>query len=162
MLHFSRTLDIATCGPSTLNVLYDAGITSIEKLIKLKTNFVSTLERKGEKCSAKLIKEIKDALERITFPKIMSACCSFGEHIGKTVVESFINSFPSYDVQELTAEDIIKERGFGSVKSKRISELLPLFKEWLDRNPMCVPRITMNHQVDRDLEGIPYVILDLK
>lgn len=153
ILHFVKTLKIKSCGKVLINKMYDAGITTIEKFIRVKQDFVQNLERMGEVSAGKVIRETKEALERVSYPIIMFASCIFGELIGDTILESFISAFPMWDVQDITYEDIIKVKGFGPVKSRRIADALPLFKEWLEKNPMCYPKIKTISVEEKDLVG---------
>lgn len=153
LLHFVNTLKVKHCGESTINKLYDTGITTIEKLLRINQESIQKLERKGEKSAVKIIKEFKDALDRVTFPRIMYASCIFGELIGETVLESFVSAFPMWEVEEITSEDIKAVKGFGPVKSKRIAEALPIFRDWISRNQMCYPKARVSEVAVRDLAG---------
>lgn len=151
--HFIKTLKIKHCGPSTIEKLYDSGITNISKFLRLKKEDIIKLERMGDTSSAKLIDEIKNSLKNITFETIMTASGFFGEGLGEELLKLFIQSFPCWITCTPTEEEIMEIHGFGEARSQRIIEGIPLFLEWLDQNRMCYPKENTNINQTKDLVG---------
>lgn len=156
MLHFLKTLKIKTCGPSVLRKLYDAGITDIDKLVKMKVSTIAAIEGRGEVSGLKLAEEIRSGVERTTYPILMAASSIFGEGCGTTIMELFVANFPTWEFDEIKFEDILEKlsgKGIGEIRARQIAENLPAFTTWIRSHPECKPKITKVAAVERDLEG---------
>lgn len=151
MVFFVTSLGIEGCGETTMLKFFEAGITDIGALIRVRADFLEQLERMGEKSSSKLVESIRQALERITYPLLMAASGIFPEGLGKTVMGSFIENFPDWEFRNPTYEEILSKHGFGPVRSEQIAECLPEFKIWLERHPECRPKPKIKRDVPRDL-----------
>lgn len=153
LIHFVKTLKMKHIGGKLITKMYDVlGITNIDKLLRMTREQFATLKKgKAVKSTERFFSEKKKSLDNITFAKIMYATCIFGENIGETVMESFIQAFPMWDVMDISKEEIIAVKGFGPVKSEQIALALPIFKNWIEKNMMCYPKDNEISDLPKDL-----------
>lgn len=156
LLFFVREIKMKHVGPKVIESLYDKlGVHTIDDFLRLSgERFASLKKGDGDKSTERFLSERRNALESLTFARLMSATCIFGELVGETILDKFIDNFPHWETQNnITAEKIESVKDFGKVRAEQISEGLPVFKEWLSRNPMCYPKIAKLEETEQDLLG---------
>jgi DNA ligase (NAD+) len=150
---FIKSMGIKHCGPAFINKSYEAGITNITKLIRIKSSQISELERMGEKSATRIINEIRNALEKCTMPKLMAATSIFGYLCGKQILKTFTILFPDWEMRDISQSEILSRKGFGEKRSFQIANSLPIFKEWIINHPECRPKERVVGSIKQDLIG---------
>jgi DNA ligase (NAD+) len=133
--YFLDSLGIKKFGLITISKLYFSGLTSIGKIIRVTKKQLMLAEHIKETGAIGLLKELHKGIKNATLPKIMKGCCIFGEGIGESILEKFIENFPNWKIMDPTYENIISKADFGPVRSQQIFEMLPKFKIWLSLHP---------------------------
>lgn len=151
--HFLGTIGVKNCGIKTLEKIYDAGFDSVSKLIRVKVKDLVEIEGLGQKSATKLVNAIDESLKRITWAKIMAGCGIFPESIGISRCELFVQTFPNFMFEEITAEEIKSINGFGEILASRMADNLPKFKRWISKNKKCMPIKVEDRNVEKDLSG---------
>ncbi len=153
MNFFLKTLGVKDCGIKRLKMLYENGITKLDKLVRLKEEDMDGLVGFGSKLAPKIVLAIKNGIKRITWSKLMAGSGIFGEGLGEERFEMLISSFPDWRCEDLTPEDLITIPGIGPILSEQISLNLPKFKEWINKNKLCIPGERAKSAVEQDLRG---------
>ena len=152
MQNFVNYLKIDNIGPGNLEKFYNLGIRTIEKLARLKKDDIESI---GNVLSEKIVNSIQTGIANATYPKIMAASGIFGSGYGLETFELLVTNFPTWEFDNLTAQQLLTIHGYGDVKSKMIAEKLPIFKEWISKNSDLRPanRSTVQNTTERDLIG---------
>lgn len=154
MNFFLKTLGVKDCGKKRLKILYDSGITKIDNLITMKRRDLEGLDGFRKTLSKKIIKQIKEAVSVLTWPKLMTATAIFGEGIGEERFQLVLNEIPDWMDKDLTADDFLHIRGIGNVLSEQLEQGFPKFKKWIIRNKNCIPQEEKEERSsNRDLIG---------
>lgn len=159
---FIKSMGIKHCGPAFINKAYDAGITDITKLIRIRDSQITELNRMGEKSATRIINEIKKALENVKFHQLMAATSIFGYLCGKEILKRFILTFKDWEMRDISEQEILSVHNFGVKRSKQISQSLPIFKQWLLDHPECRPREMDIRGIKQDLIGETIVLSGLR
>jgi NAD-dependent DNA ligase len=128
--HFLRVLEVKDCGLETIRKIYNADNLNYNSFLNLQIDKISKIEGLGILSATKIIEEIKNAVQRLTFPKIMYASDILGEGIGEIQCFNYIKHFPSWLHVDYSKEEITEIKGFGPVLSEQFALKIPLFKEW--------------------------------
>jgi len=104
-LHFFLTsIGAKGIGETTMGKMYDAGITSVKKLINMKAEEIAFL---GPKNSEKFTAAIKERLPHMTLPILMAGSGVFGRGLGQTRFEAMLVKYPNLmDLPEVTRNDV--------------------------------------------------------
>ena len=153
MDNFLKVLGIKHCGFKTLEKMYENGINTIDKLVRVRVSDLEGIERMGTKSATRIVDEIREGLSRVTWPKIMAASGIFPELVGVERCEAFITRFPNFRFQEITKSEIIEIHGFGDIMADKMIEGLPKFKRWIEKNDLCKPKVIQIKKKEKTFQG---------
>lgn len=134
LLYFAQTLEISFCGEGTIVRVYDAGITTIPKLLHLSEAFLLENVEGFKKASAsKLVKAISDAVAKATVVQWAVGSGIFGRGIGTKRVELAFTVVPKSLVP--TADLVDKITGLGGwsrESAEGFVSALPEFRSFME------------------------------
>lgn len=151
IVHFFSILNVKHVGEAMIKKLYDKGLTEIEDYLNIDISVFDDIKGLGRKSGAKLIDGLREALENVDYPTLMSASGIFGRGIALQRFNEFVKGVDKW--YEATYEDIIAIKGFGEVLSKMIDQNLNEFIEFVNRNNIVVNE---KDEVKGDLIGQSY------
>ncbi len=82
-----------------------------------------------------LYDELQEGISKVTIAKLMSGSCIFGESIGETLCNKFIENFPNWKIMTPSYSEILTKKDFGPARAILFSTRLDKFKEWLYDHP---------------------------
>lgn len=133
--HFSRTMKIAGLGPGRIKSLVEAGVETVEELIRLTPERLTDIEGFGPNSSAALVKEIRDRIDDVPLPRLVAASNIF-PNIGVSRAEAIFEAVP--EILELTPEEaesrLLLVKGFKKLAGE-FATRIPEFLDWLSRHP---------------------------
>ena len=92
---FFSTLDTKGLGEKNIEKMYEAGLDSIEKI--LKANEIDLLKVDGfkEKTASNLVKNISDSMKDVNLAKLMAASNKLGEGMGERRMKQVLENYPN-------------------------------------------------------------------
>lgn len=137
MKYFFDRLGMKKWGLITIMKLYQAGLTTLDKIIRVTIPQLMEADNIKEKTAQGLLEELHKGLEKATLPKIMAGSCIFGEGIGEGVLQKFIDGIPGWRTRspEILYQEILQLRDFAHERAYAISSNILEFTQWLDSIP---------------------------
>lgn len=136
--HFMKTLKIKSIGSEVISKIFDAGFDSIKKIIKMKPDDISEIERMGDKSSKKICDNIQKAITSSSLEDIMTASCVFGEGFGSVTFKKISKVYDIMELGELPEDQIYEKvvdiRDFGEIRAEGFSRNLGKFIKWLNKH----------------------------
>lgn len=135
MKYFLDVLGCKKFGLLTILKLYNSGITTLGKLIRVTVEQLMEADGIQERGARGLLNELQKGIANGNMSKFMAGSCIFGESIGRTIMEKFTKQITNWKYCDVTYEQILSLKDFGPARAKIISEKLPEFKQWLSGIP---------------------------
>lgn len=137
MKYFFDKLGMKKWGLITIMKLYQSGLTSLDKIIRVTIQQLMEAEGIREDGARGLIEELHKGLEKATLPKIMAGSCIFGEGIGESIMQKFIDGIPGWRTRnpDHLYQEILSLKDFGPERARSIAGNMPQFIQWLDSIP---------------------------
>lgn len=113
---FANKLDIPYLGPGTIAKLYDAGITTLPKLMHLKIEEVLKIEGFQKTSAEKLMKSLQSVRDNTLCADLMSATNVFGRGLGSRKIKPILEMYPDILSKRRIPkiEEIVKVEGIAS------------------------------------------------
>jgi len=92
---FFASLNTKGLGEKNIEKMFEAGLDSIEKILKAKEKDLLEVEGFKEKTASNIISAIKDSLTDISLPKLMAASNKLGEGIGERKMKPVLDKYPN-------------------------------------------------------------------
>ena len=153
MLHFVNVVGVRGLGEKTIEKLYDAGYTDINKV--LNATIAQLIKVRGiSKVSAECMKDrLTEAMCNTPVDRFIDALTITNFTISRKLIKEVLRTFPDIlDVQRSSTEieDILKTKkikGIGSKRFKQISEQFPKFRVMLmEMDGKCVLKALANQR----------------
>jgi NAD-dependent DNA ligase len=93
--HFFSTLDTKGLGEKNVEKMYEAGLDSIEKILKATENDLLTVEGFKEKSAFNLVQNINDSMKNVNLAKLMAASNKLGEGMGEKRMKQVLEAYPN-------------------------------------------------------------------
>jgi NAD-dependent DNA ligase len=93
--HFFSTLDTKGLGEKNVEKMYEAGLDSIEKILKATENDLLTVEGFKEKTAFNLVQNISDSMKNVNLAKLMAASNKLGEGMGERRMKQVLEAYPN-------------------------------------------------------------------
>lgn len=137
MKYFFDKLGMKKWGLLTIMKLYKAGLTTLDKIIRVTIPQLMEADGIQEKGATGLIEELHKGLEKATLAKIMAGSCFFGEGMGERIMQKFIDAIPGWRTRnpEYLYQEILTLRDFGPERAKSIADNMSRFIQWFDSMP---------------------------
>jgi NAD-dependent DNA ligase len=172
MIYFLTHMKIKNLGEGTIDKLYAAGFNTLYDLLSMKANEIEGIERMGPIIAMKIVENIKEGINNVPLYRVMAASTVFGRGIAEERMKDFLLSQNINTVDELynfsllasnqREEKIISVKGWGDVNSKRLSDKLPKFIEWLDKHNMIKIKDVKTEVRENALKGKSVVFSGLR
>lgn len=132
MEHFASSLGIKGVGKGVIERFYENNITSVKKLIEVDVDTIVKMEGFQKKSAEKIVKEIRDTVQRSECLDFMVASNIFGRAIAEKKLKLILEKFPSIlDNKSPTEEQLSSIDGIGPITAKQCIDALPLFFEFM-------------------------------
>ena len=133
MEYFAAKLEMKGVGEGIVKRLYAGGIDSIPKMLKATEGDLLKLDGFQAKSAAKVVKEIRDAVQRADCLTFMHASNLFGRAIGSTKLKTIVTAYPKIlEGQVPTESQVAGISGIGPVTARQFLDSLPGFFEFMD------------------------------
>lgn len=120
-------------GEVTVGKIYDTGHTTVGDFINLKPADIAFL---GPNNPGKLVKSIKNAMEKITVPKLMAGSKIFGRGLGSRKFAWIVKSHPEFVTDRMTRDEYIAlfrgVDGFGQKTAELAANGMEQYWEFVD------------------------------
>jgi len=93
--HFFSTLDTKGLGEKNVEKMYEAGLDSIEKILKATEKDLLTVEGFKEKTAFNLVQNISDSMKNVNLAKLMAASNKLGEGMGERRMKQVLEAYPN-------------------------------------------------------------------
>lgn len=132
MEHFASSLSIKGVGKGVVERFYENGIDSIKKLVNINVDTIVKMEGFQKKSAEKIVKEIKETIEKSNCLDFMVASNIFGRAIAEKKLKLVLDKFPTIlDNISPTEVELSSIDGIGPVTAKQFIDGLPLFFEFM-------------------------------
>jgi NAD-dependent DNA ligase len=131
---FANKLDIPYLGPGTIAKLYEAGTTSLPKLMHLSAGDILKIEGFQKTSAEKLAKFLATVRETALCIDLMAATNIFGRGLGSRKLSPVIKMYPDILTQRRipTISEVIKVEGIAEKTAKLFVDNLPAFFKLMD------------------------------
>ena len=93
--HFFSTLDTKGLGEKNIEKMYEAGLDSIEKILKATEEDLLTVEGFKEKTASNLVQNISNSMKNVNLAKLMAASNKLGEGMGERRMKQVLEAYPN-------------------------------------------------------------------
>jgi NAD-dependent DNA ligase len=93
--HFFSTLKTKGLGEKNIKKLYNAGFTSVDKILNSQKSELLLIDNFGEKMVNNILSAMQQALNNISLSKLMAASNKLGHGLGEEKIEKVITYYPS-------------------------------------------------------------------
>jgi len=93
--HFFSTLDTKGLGEKNVEKMYEAGLDSIDKILKATEHDLLTVEGFKEKTASNLVQNISDSMKNVNLAKLMAASNKLGEGMGERRMKQVLEAYPN-------------------------------------------------------------------
>lgn len=133
------TLDVKNAGPKRVRSLVDAGVRSVDQLLRVTPEQFATIAGIGPTLSNQFYEDIHQKITNVSIAKIMDASGMF-PRIGERRFEAILEVHPNFlawsnEDPALIANYIRGVRGFNALADD-IAIRLKSFTDWLQQHPM--------------------------
>ena len=133
MEYFATKLEMKGVGEGIVKRLYAGGIDSIPKMLAATETDILKLDGFQAKSAAKVVKEIRDAVQRADCLTFMHASNLFGRAIGSTKLKTIVSAYPNILEGKVPTEaQVAGISGIGPVTARQFLDALPAFFEFMD------------------------------
>ena len=134
ILGFFKELSVDGIGPGIVNVLVEAGYTSVPAVLKMSKADFLALPSFKEKKASKIHDNIQNAVKEASLPQLMSASNIFGRGFGTKRMKLILAAIP--DLFTAKGETGLEKRlesvsGVGGTTAKAFMKGLPVFKKFM-------------------------------
>ncbi len=134
--HFMKTFDISGVKEGVLTKMYDAGYSSLDKIIHISLDDLLKIGGFKEKAAGNVYEALQN-LKNVSCDKLMVASNAFGRGFGDKKLQLIIAEYPYIAVDknkalQLRVEDIKKIKGIADISAKQFVEGLPKFYEFYE------------------------------
>lgn len=136
--YFVKKLGIKNFGEKRVLSMIQAGIDTIDKLLRVTPEELTKIDRMGPKLSVDLVNNLKDSLTSVPLAKLMAAV-SFFPNVGKRRFEEVLKVYPNLLAmsalpKETLVAELQKVPGIKEI-ANTIADILPSFVTWLNSHP---------------------------
>jgi DNA ligase (NAD+) len=133
MEYFAMKLEMKGIGEGIVKRMYTGGIDSIPKMLAVTEADLLKLDGFQAKSAAKVVKEIRDAVQRADCLTFMHASNLFGRAIGSTKLKAIVAVYPKIlEGQVPTEAQVAGISGIGPITARQFLDALPGFFEFMD------------------------------
>lgn len=131
ILYFFNGLSVDSFGPKTVQKVYEKGYQSIPKILSIKEEDLLEVEGIQEKTAEKIIKGMKESMEKISLPKLLSLSNLLGRGFGEKKINLILSHFPNWDKVNPSISDISSIRGMTEKSTTLFIDKIPKIKKFL-------------------------------
>ena len=131
---FFASLDTKGLGEKNVEKMFNAGLDSIEKILKATEEDLILVEGFKEKTAFNIVNAIKESLKDISLSKLMAASNKLGECMGDRRLKQVMDTFPNLltDYKKWTKQEFIdKLKALDGWEDKTSSTLVNNFDEFI-------------------------------
>jgi NAD-dependent DNA ligase len=160
--HFVSTLDIKHVASGTLRKLFDNGINTIPKLVKVTVDQLLKMDGFQQTSATKIAESIVKTVKDARCEDLMVASNAFGRGLGRKKIEVIVTAFP---LEKLMVEtpaigDLTKVEGIGVATAKSFVTGLPDFRKFIvsiGRDDCGKKKATPSSAKSQHLAGLTFV-----
>lgn len=139
ILYFIKHMGIENIGPGVMDLIYNAGYTTIKHILNLTVGHLSVIPGLGAKSGMKIIEQIQQAINNVPLYKVMVASGTFGEGFGeekmKAIIDAYPNIFNYYGSPQGTIAQMVRQIGGFDKMSAVFEEKIGIFLTWIHQHP---------------------------
>jgi NAD-dependent DNA ligase len=131
---FFSSLDTKGLGEKNIEKMFEAGLDTIEKILKANESDLLEVEGFKEKTASNIVNAIKDSLTDVSLSKIMAASNKLGEGMGDRRLKQVIENYPNImtDYKKWTKQEFInKLKELDGWEEKTSSTLVNNFDDFI-------------------------------
>jgi len=131
---FFASLDTKGLGEKNVEKMFNAGLDSIEKILKATEEDLILVEGFKEKTAFNIVTAIKESLSDLSISKLMAASNKLGECMGERRLKQVMDAFPNLltDYKKWSKQEFIdKLKGLDGWEDKTSSTLVNNFDEFI-------------------------------
>lgn len=165
LIHFFSAMKIEGIKTGVMEKLYDAGFTSIKKIINATAHDFMRVEGIQEKGATKLVANIQSGLKELTFPQLAYASGVFGGKLGTTKLQAVIDHYPNIlDMASMPKQQLasrLREVPGISNMADEIAAKLPRFVKFLEAHRLSIVVKKQEKKSDR-LSGVKVLFTSVR
>lgn len=156
--NFFSVMGIESIKEGVVQKLYDAGMTSIVRILRASIPQLMEAEGVQEKLATKIRRNIDEAIKDAYMPTVMDASGCFDRGIGTRRAEAVQKVYPDmlklirYDEKTLVKK-ILEVPGFKDITAIQFAKGLPRFAKWVAKTPITFERYKAPVKKSSKLEG---------
>lgn len=141
---FFSTLDTKGMGEKNVEKMYNAGLNTVEKILKAKEADLLKIDGFKEKTASNLVSSIKDSLTDVSLAKLMAASNTLGEGMGEKRISQVLEAYPNLmtDYKKWTKKEFMEKikdlNGWEEKTSTVLVNNLPDFVKFYEKIKLFV------------------------
>ena len=143
--YFFEKIGVEGLGSGNIKRIMNAGYETIPEIISMNVNDFLKVEGFKEKMANKIYNGIKDKLEEVSLPDLMSSSNIFGRGLGEKKIKLILNEYPDILVsKESEKEKIDKIKNIDGLAIKTSTQFvsnIPEFLEWFKKTKLSKDRL---------------------
>ena len=133
ILYFFKGLSVDGFGPKTVEKVYKEGFESIEKIISIEKMDLLKIEGIQEKTAIKIIKGMRDSLEKISLSTLLSYSNILGRGFGEKKIKLILLNNKDWYKKTPLLSEIVSIKGMTEKSGKQFLNAIPKMKEFLEK-----------------------------
>ena len=133
ILYFFKGLSVDGFGPKTVEKVYKEGFESIEKIISIEKMDLLKIEGIQEKTAIKIIKGMRDSLEKISLSTLLSYSNILGRGFGEKKIKLILLNNKDWYKRTPLLSEIVSIKGMTEKSGKQFLNAIPEMKEFLEK-----------------------------
>ena len=133
ILYFFKGLSVDGFGPKTVEKVYKEGFESIEKIISIEKMDLLKIEGIQEKTAIKIIKGMRDSLEKISLSTLLSYSNILGRGFGEKKIKLILLNNKDWYKKTPLLSEIVSIKGMTEKSGKQFLNAIPEMKEFLEK-----------------------------
>ena len=132
ILYFFRGLSVNGYGPKTIQKIYEKGYQTIPKILSITKEELLEIEGIKEKMAEKIIQGIKESMEKISLPKLLSFSNLLGRGYGEKKIDFILSHFPNWNIVKPSLSEISSIKGMTEKSVTIFIDNIPKIKKFLN------------------------------
>lgn len=131
VLYFFNGLSVDGFGIKTIEKVYQKGYQTIPEILSLKKENLLKVEGIKEKTAEKIIKGMKESIEKISLPKLLSLSNILGRGYGEKKIHLILSHIPNWYKVKPSVSDISSIKGMTEKSATIFLKRIPILKQFL-------------------------------
>ena len=146
ILYFFSGLSVDSFGPKTVEKVYEKGYQTIPKILSLQKENLVEMDGIKEKTAEKIMKGMKESIEKISLPKLLSLSNIFGRGFGEKKIYLILSFFPNWYIDIPSLTEISSIKGMTKKSAEHFISQIPKSKKFLTDIDYTIKKVSIEKE----------------